>query len=103
MANGEIWRAPEDRAHLEPERVRVKMDSRDKETLVDVVNSPPHYTRLHPQPIDIIESWGLGFHAAQVLKYIARAGHKDRKKFVEDLEKARFYLNRWIERLKSEL
>jgi hypothetical protein len=62
----------------------------------DMVNNPPHYTRLSPQPIDVIESWGLGFNEGQVLKYVARAGHKEGIDHGEDLKKARYYLERAI-------
>lgn len=64
--------------------------------MVDMVNHPPHYANLDPEPIDVIESWELGFHRGQVVKYVARAGKKDPAKTVEDLKKARFYLNRLI-------
>ncbi len=78
----------------------VRLDS--SEVAPDMVNRPPHYARLSPEPIDVIESWGLTFHPAQVLKYIARAGFKDPAKLLEDLYKARFYLNRWIRKLGGE-
>lgn len=59
--------------------------------------SPRHYADLKPEPIEIIESWGLDFHEAQVVKYIARAGRKGGpEKRLEDLKKALFYLNRRI-------
>lgn len=61
---------------------------------------PPHYAALSPEPIDVIEAWGLGFHLGNVLKYIARAGRKGPA--IEDLEKARWYLDREIERRRSE-
>lgn len=66
----------------------------------DAVERPEHYARLVPQPLDVIESWNLPFHEAQVLKYIARAGFKggDEKR-LEDLKKARMYLNRRIQML----
>jgi hypothetical protein len=67
----------------------------------DPVHSPAHYSRLDPEPIEVIESWGLGFHLAQVLKYIARAGHKDPAKEIEDLRKAKFYLERKIAALEG--
>ena len=60
----------------------------------DMVNSPPHYTVLNPQPIEVIEAWKLDFHLACVLKYISRADYKGNK--LEDLKKAAFYLNRKI-------
>jgi len=66
----------------------------------DPVNAPAHYVRLTPQPIDVIEAWNLPFSEAQVLKYIARAGHKGDR--LTDLRKARFYLDRVIARLERE-
>lgn len=60
----------------------------------DPVSAPRHYVQMQPEPIEVIESWGLDFHRAQVLKYVARAPHKD--SFVEDLKKARWYLDRLI-------
>lgn len=65
--------------------------------------SPAHYQRLNPQPIQVIEWWGLGFHAANVLKYLSRAGHKGGPaNKVEDLKKARFYLDRLIAQAEQE-
>jgi hypothetical protein len=69
----------------------------------DLVNHPPHYTRGGIETIDVIEAWGLGFHLGNALKYIARAGHKGDA--LEDLQKARWYIDRAIarmERLKRE-
>lgn len=68
---------------------------------VDLINRPPHYANLKPEPIDVIESWGLGYHLGTVLKYIARAGKKEGAPIIQDLEKARWYLSREIERLKK--
>lgn len=68
---------------------------------VDMVDHPPHYADLNPEPIDVIESWGLDFHLGQVVKYVARAGRKDPTKLIEDLKKARWYLTRCIERLEE--
>ena len=45
--------------------------------------------------IDVIEDWGLGFHLGNVVKYVARAEHKNDA--IEDLKKARWYLDRYIE------
>lgn len=56
--------------------------------------SPDHYARLTPQPLEVVEAWDLGFHLANVLKYIARAGNKPGASEVEDLKKAHFYLTR---------
>lgn len=62
----------------------------------DPVNHPPHYTQGIIEPIDAIESWSLGFCLGNVVKYIARAGHKGDR--LQDLRKARWYLEREIQR-----
>jgi hypothetical protein len=62
----------------------------------DMINAPPHYRRGGVEVIDAIEAWGLGYRLGNVVKYIARAGHKGSRR--EDLEKARWYLSREIER-----
>ena len=58
-----------------------------------------HYKNLNPQPIEVIENWGLDFHLANVLKYISRAGKKEGESELKDLEKAKVYLERKIEKL----
>lgn len=47
--------------------------------------------------IDVIQGLGLGCEAGNVYKYLARAGKKDASKHIEDLEKAREWLDRLIE------
>ncbi len=60
--------------------------------------SPDHYQFGNgAQVIDITEH--LTFNRGNVVKYVARAGKKDASKEIEDLRKARFYLNREISRL----
>lgn len=69
----------------------------------DNVNSPAHYTHGKIEVIDFIEDKGLGFHLGNVVKYVARCGHKKSKgksmgeKALEDLKKARWYLDREIQ------
>jgi hypothetical protein len=65
----------------------------------DPVNHPSHYAVNGLECIDVIESLGLGFHLGNALKYLWRAGRKDKAKTVEDLKKARFYIDREIARL----
>jgi len=52
--------------------------------------------------IDVIEGLGLPYHLGNAVKYIARAGHKDPEKTTEDLQKAVWYLNRYIALLEKE-
>jgi hypothetical protein len=63
----------------------------------DPINAPAHYTRFPGgvEPIDIAEH--LSFNLGNALKYVARAGHKGDA--VEDLKKARFYIDREIARI----
>jgi hypothetical protein len=60
----------------------------------DAVNHPSHYTRGNIEVIDFIEDQQLPYHLGNVIKYIARAGYKGDK--LEDLKKARWYLDRYI-------
>ena len=63
----------------------------------EMVNHPSHYNAGKFEVIDVIEDWGLGFHDGNALKYIARAKHKNNEK--EDIKKAIWYLNRYIEEI----
>ena len=62
----------------------------------DPVNHPSHYTDGNIEVIDYIEDKKLGYHLGNAVKYISRAGKKDPDKTVEDLEKAIWYINRYI-------
>lgn len=66
------------------------------EPTVDPVNHPPHYKVGGIETIDFIEAKGLGYNLGNVVKYLTRADHKGNK--VQDLEKARWYLEREIMR-----
>lgn len=67
----------------------------------DQVNSPSHYIEGRKyEPIKVIMDWRLGYCLGNVVKYISRAGRKNDK--LEDLKKAQYYLNRYIEQLEKE-
>ena len=72
-----------------------------REATADVVNHPAHYTAGRIECIDAIESAidGLSgveaFLTGQVMKYMHRW---PRKNGIEDLRKAKWYLERLIER-----
>jgi hypothetical protein len=61
----------------------------------EAVNSPAHYNQGNIEVIDAIEDWGLDFNAGNVVKYVSRHQHKAEP--LEDLKKARWYLDRIIE------
>ena len=63
------------------------------------VSHPSHYNQ-GIEAIDIIESWELNFSLGNAIKYILRSPYKGKQ--IEDLEKARWYIDREIERLKKE-
>lgn len=62
---------------------------------MSAVDHPSHYrAQSGHEVIDVIEAWGLGFNLGNVVKYVARAGHKVNR--AEDLEKALWYLQREV-------
>lgn len=72
----------------------------EKET-IEMVDHPKHYqSKNGVEVIDVIEEFNLGFHLGNVIKYILRAGHKNDE--LEDLEKAKWYLERVIDLKKTE-
>lgn len=66
----------------------------------NVIKHPKHYAYSKYEPKDVIRSWGLNFNLGNAIKYIARAGRKD--DIVQDLEKAKQYLEFEIEAIKAE-
>jgi len=62
----------------------------------DVVHHPTHYTQGKVEVIDFIEA--MGFLDGNVIKYVARYKHKNG---LEDLKKARWYLDRLINNTKK--
>jgi hypothetical protein len=64
------------------------------------VNHPNHYNQGKIEVIEAIEDWGLGFNDGNVIKYISRAKHKGKP--LEDLKKAKWYLEREINRIEKE-
>lgn len=63
----------------------------------DAIN-PRHYEFGDVQPVDIAEH--LSFNAGNIVKYVSRAGRKGDA--LEDLNKARWYLDREIARIASD-
>lgn len=65
------------------------------------IDHPAYYKAGGIEAIDVIEAWNLGFCLGNTVKYIARCGKKS-DKVLEDLQKAKWYLNREIERMERE-
>ena len=63
----------------------------------DPVNHPKHYTE-HPSGVECIEiTEHMNFNLGNAIKYLWRAGLKGEQ--VEDLRKARWYIDREIARI----
>jgi len=66
----------------------------------EMVDHPTHYNQGNVEIIDAIEDWGLNFCEGNVVKYVARHRHKNEP--LEDLNKAKWYLERLITKLENE-
>lgn len=64
------------------------------------INKPPHYLINKIQPIDYIDAQHFNFNLGNVIKYISRAPFKGNE--LEDLKKARWYLDREIQKKEKE-
>jgi hypothetical protein len=61
-----------------------------------------HYKSGGLDVYDAIDMWGLGFLRGNALKYLFRAGRKPDSAEIDDLRKARWYIDREIARLEPE-
>jgi hypothetical protein len=70
--------------------------------MTESINHPKHYGgEDNPyEAIKVLEAWKLNFNLGNVLKYLSRAGKKG--DVLEDLMKARWYLDREIGNLGKE-
>lgn len=68
--------------------------------MTDNVNHPPHYKTGPIEVIEVIEGWALNYNRGNAVKYILRAEHKGHT--LQDLKKARWYLDREIQGLEGE-
>ena len=70
----------------------------------EMVNHPEHYQfgeSNQYEAIKVIEAWDLDFHLGNTVKYISRAGKKDKE--LQDLKKALWYLERKINNLEQKI
>ena len=98
-----------DAAEKKPQRVMINLARRKDGAIIDLnkggevisppdlVNKPPHYKTGGVETIDFIEAKDLNYRLGNVVKYVVRCGKKVGSDPVQDLEKARFYLEREIE------
>jgi hypothetical protein len=85
------------------EAVRRHMDNAPAGPAPDMINSPPHYNAVGIEAIDAIEAaledTFPGYLHGNAMKYLYRCRYKGHQ--VEDLMKARWYINRLIDHLKE--
>jgi DNA-binding transcriptional MerR regulator len=98
-----------EKAEKKPQRVMINLARRKDGAIIDLnkngevisppdlVNKPPHYTDGGVDTLNFIEAKDLNYRLGNVVKYISRAGKKVDSDPIQDLEKARFYLEREIE------
>jgi hypothetical protein len=69
--------------------------------MTEKIDHPEHYGGAENpyEAIKVVEAWGLCFHLGNVVKYVSRAGKKGDA--LEDLNKARWYLDRKIANLEA--
>lgn len=67
----------------------------------NTVTKPKHYKQYGEfEPIKVIQAWNLDFELGNCLKYIARAGYKEDNTAIQDLEKAKEYIDLELEKLR---
>ena len=67
------------------------------------IDHPSHYNPEGIEAIDVIEDWNHGYHLSCVIKYICRYDRKPGPNPLNDLRKAQWYLNRYIEKAEPAL
>lgn len=77
---------------------------KQSDTVVDMVNSPPHYNQTGIECIQAISAAtdkGFKYYLqGNVMKYLWRFDYKDKP--LEDLQKAKWYLDRLIEEVMAD-
>lgn len=58
----------------------------------DKIKNPEHYTQGGIEPIDYIRTHNMNFCLGNVIKYVTRAGKKQGESAIDDLLKAKQYI-----------
>ena len=87
------------KAMIQQEELRMAQAKKQSDNVVDMVNSPPHYNQTGIECIDAIsaatDSNFKYYLQGNIMKYLWRFDYKDKP--LEDLQKAKWYLDRLIE------
>lgn len=79
---------------------RHECTSFEEDVMIKNTEQPSYYSRFPIQPIDFISANKIDFLVGNVIKYVCRY---DAKNGVEDLKKAKVYLEKLIERTEQEV
>lgn len=95
----EHMESPEGQAETQ-EAMRQAIHRGRQEKAYEYIDHPQHYGGADDpyECIKVIEAWELGFNLGSALRYISRAGKKPGEDVLRDLKKARWYIDREIER-----
>ena len=77
-------------------------DQSNESTVTYSKTNPKHYQHGSIQVWDFIVDQQLDFLAGNVIKYLCRAGRKDKESTLDDLLKAQVYLTKKIETLTND-
>ena len=96
-----IWQAIfQEEIHMNDYEVHLDMPIGAPTIKYDSVNHPAHYCEGRKyEPWDVILDWKLDYLTGTAVKYLSRAGRKDPTKEIEDLNKAKAYIDKRIEQL----
>lgn len=87
--------------HTEAQRQREMLESlgilTQNEARKETVNHPDHYNSKGIEVMDVIRAFDLSFSLGNVIKYVLRAGKKHKDTYLEDLKKAKWYLDEEIQ------
>ena len=87
------------KALRDQEDLRMAQANKQTDNVIDMVNSPPHYNQTGIECIHAISaatSDGFKYYLqGNILKYLWRFDYKDKP--IEDLQKAKWYLDKLIE------
>ena len=71
-------------------------EERHETPVKETVNHPDHYNSKGIEVMDVIRAFDLSFSLGNVIKYVLRAGKKHKETYLEDLKKAKWYLDEEI-------
>ena len=85
------------------EQMRLARSTEADKIVNDIIGHPNHYCEGRKyEPKDVIRDWNLNFNLGNAVKYISRNGRKDGNSALQDLKKARQYLDFEIDYLEKE-